>query len=172
MVFIYTSLHVSILSMLLLTVVVMPRSPRKVKLYLDLTTSQQSPFWRMCWQRKQQRKRSVSILPMVDFYILIMVRCEELKMFFRICKSQWDKGYLINMYLISRSRYSNVILTYATISFAEINDDSIPYTLNLIHPKLEYQLLLAKKVQLIDALKVSCWFQKEKMFSQTATFLL
>nr|XP_034303273.1 Bardet-Biedl syndrome 7 protein homolog isoform X3 [Crassostrea gigas] len=35
----------------------------------------------------------------------------------------------------------------------EINDDSIPYTLNLIHPKLEYQLLLAKKVQLIDALK-------------------
>ncbi|XP_052795027.1 Bardet-Biedl syndrome 7 protein homolog isoform X2 [Mya arenaria] len=35
----------------------------------------------------------------------------------------------------------------------EVNDDSIPYTLNLIHPKLEYQLLLAKKVQLIDALK-------------------
>ncbi|XP_062611317.1 Bardet-Biedl syndrome 7 protein homolog isoform X1 [Saccostrea cucullata] len=35
----------------------------------------------------------------------------------------------------------------------EINEDSIPYTLNLIHPKLEYQLLLAKKVQLIDALK-------------------
>ncbi|KAL4229928.1 Bardet-Biedl syndrome 7 protein [Mactra antiquata] len=35
----------------------------------------------------------------------------------------------------------------------DINDDSIPYTLNLIHPKLEYQLLLAKKVQLIDALK-------------------
>lgn len=25
----------------------------------------------------------------------------------------------------------------------------------MIHPKLEYQLLLAKKVQLIDALKVS-----------------
>lgn len=105
MVFIYTSLHVSILSMLLLTVVVMPRSPRKVKLYLDLTTSQQSPFWRMCWQRKQQRKRSVSILPMVDFYILIMVRCEELKMFFRICKSQWDKGYLINMYLIFKCHF-------------------------------------------------------------------
>ncbi|CAH1777872.1 unnamed protein product [Owenia fusiformis] len=35
----------------------------------------------------------------------------------------------------------------------EINDASIPYTLQLIHPKLEYQLLLAKKVQLIDALK-------------------
>ncbi|XP_052091574.1 Bardet-Biedl syndrome 7 protein homolog isoform X3 [Mytilus californianus] len=35
----------------------------------------------------------------------------------------------------------------------DINDESIPYTLNLIHPRLEYQLLLAKKVQLIDALK-------------------
>lgn len=28
------------------------------------------------------------------------------------------------------------------------------HTLNMIHPKLEYQLLLARKVQLIDALKV------------------
>ena len=34
------------------------------------------------------------------------------------------------------------------------NDKSIEHTLRLIHPKLEYQLLLAKKVQLIDALKV------------------
>ena len=37
---------------------------------------------------------------------------------------------------------------------SEINDESVPYTLRMIHPKLEYQLLLAKKVQLIDALKV------------------
>lgn len=36
----------------------------------------------------------------------------------------------------------------------DIVEDSIPHTLTLIHPKLEYQLLLAKKVQLIDALKV------------------
>ncbi|XP_059178625.1 Bardet-Biedl syndrome 7 protein homolog isoform X3 [Physella acuta] len=35
----------------------------------------------------------------------------------------------------------------------EVNDESVPYTLKMIHPKLEYQLLLAKKVQLIDALK-------------------
>ncbi|XP_072040568.1 BBSome complex member BBS7-like [Amphiura filiformis] len=35
----------------------------------------------------------------------------------------------------------------------ELKDDSIPLTLQRIHPKLEYQLLLAKKVQLIDALK-------------------
>eukprot|EP00069_Balaena_mysticetus_P019254 bmy_02485T0 len=35
----------------------------------------------------------------------------------------------------------------------EINEISVKHTLKLIHPKLEYQLLLAKKVQLIDALK-------------------
>ncbi|XP_048827150.1 Bardet-Biedl syndrome 7 protein [Brienomyrus brachyistius] len=34
-----------------------------------------------------------------------------------------------------------------------INEDSVNHTLRMIHPKLEYQLLLAKKVQLIDALK-------------------
>ncbi|XP_023646690.1 Bardet-Biedl syndrome 7 protein isoform X2 [Paramormyrops kingsleyae] len=34
-----------------------------------------------------------------------------------------------------------------------INEDSVNHTLKMIHPKLEYQLLLAKKVQLIDALK-------------------
>lgn len=37
----------------------------------------------------------------------------------------------------------------------DINEDSVSHTLKMIHPKLEYQLLLAKKVQLIDALKVS-----------------
>lgn len=36
----------------------------------------------------------------------------------------------------------------------DFNALSIPHTLNLVHPKLEYQLMLAKKVQLIDALKV------------------
>ncbi|PVD34246.1 hypothetical protein C0Q70_05514 [Pomacea canaliculata] len=35
----------------------------------------------------------------------------------------------------------------------DIKEESIPHTLNLLHPRLEYQLLLAKKVQLIDALK-------------------
>lgn len=35
----------------------------------------------------------------------------------------------------------------------DINEDSVSHTLQMIHPKLEYQLLLAKKVQLIDALK-------------------
>ncbi|XP_006629230.1 Bardet-Biedl syndrome 7 protein isoform X1 [Lepisosteus oculatus] len=35
----------------------------------------------------------------------------------------------------------------------DINEESVNHTLKMIHPKLEYQLLLAKKVQLIDALK-------------------
>ncbi|XP_036407572.1 Bardet-Biedl syndrome 7 protein [Megalops cyprinoides] len=35
----------------------------------------------------------------------------------------------------------------------DINEESVSHTLKMIHPKLEYQLLLAKKVQLIDALK-------------------
>jgi len=35
----------------------------------------------------------------------------------------------------------------------DLNEDSIPNVLYRIHPKLEYQLLLAKRVQLIDGLK-------------------
>ncbi|XP_072192025.1 BBSome complex member BBS7 isoform X2 [Excalfactoria chinensis] len=38
------------------------------------------------------------------------------------------------------------------ISF-DINEESVRHTLKLIHPKLEYQQLLAKKVHLIDALR-------------------
>lgn len=41
------------------------------------------------------------------------------------------------------------------INVPDINDDSVSHTLRMIHPKLEYQLLLARKVQLVDALKVS-----------------
>lgn len=41
------------------------------------------------------------------------------------------------------------------IPLPDISDDSVSHTLQMIHPKLEYQLLLARKVQLIDALKVS-----------------
>ncbi|XP_053317390.1 Bardet-Biedl syndrome 7 protein [Spea bombifrons] len=35
----------------------------------------------------------------------------------------------------------------------DIKEESVGHTLKMIHPKLEYQLLLAKKVHLIDALK-------------------
>lgn len=36
---------------------------------------------------------------------------------------------------------------------SDINEESVTHTLRMIHPKLEYQLMLARKVQLIDALK-------------------
>lgn len=42
-------------------------------------------------------------------------------------------------------------------SMLDINEESVRHTLKLIHPKLEYQQLLAKKVHLIDALRVSIW---------------
>lgn len=47
------------------------------------------------------------------------------------------------------------IKKYVFINVPDINDDSVSHTLRMIHPKLEYQLLLARKVQLVDALKVS-----------------
>ena len=50
----------------------------------------------------------------------------------------------------------------------ELQDESVPDTLKRLHPKLEYQLLLAKKVQLIDALKV----HKEKLSSNLFSFFL
>lgn len=45
-----------------------------------------------------------------------------------------------------------VVLVVMLVS--EVNEDSVSHTLRMIHPKLEYQLILARKVQLIDALKV------------------
>jgi len=36
----------------------------------------------------------------------------------------------------------------------DIEDSSVPHILKLIHPKLEYQLQLAKKMELLEALKV------------------
>lgn len=45
---------------------------------------------------------------------------------------------------------------------SEVNEDSVSHTLRMIHPKLEYQLILAKKVQLIDALKVKYYKEKQK----------
>ena len=37
---------------------------------------------------------------------------------------------------------------------SDVEDSSIPHMVKLIHPKLEYQLQLAKKMNLLDALKV------------------
>jgi len=39
-------------------------------------------------------------------------------------------------------------------SYIELDDKSIPHMLELIFPKLEDQVMLAKNVQLIDALQV------------------
>ena len=36
----------------------------------------------------------------------------------------------------------------------EINEESIAHTLRLLHPKMDYQFLLVKKVNLLDALQV------------------
>ncbi|EDO41699.1 predicted protein, partial [Nematostella vectensis] len=46
----------------------------------------------------------------------------------------------------------------------DLSEESVVHTLNMIHPKLEYQLLLAKKVQLIDALKELQGHEKDISF--------
>jgi len=45
-----------------------------------------------------------------------------------------------------------------------VEESSILHLLRLIHPKLEYQLQLAKKVELLDALKV-CSFKIDALIS-------
>lgn len=57
--------------------------------------------------------------------------------------------------LIYRTQPCSNCLLFYFLHLPDINDDSVSHTLKMIHPKLEYQLLLARKVQLIDALKVS-----------------
>lgn len=59
-------------------------------------------------------------------------------------------------YHFKLSQSNCLILSFFFFLNPDINDDSVSHTLNMIHPKLEYQLLLARKVQLIDALKVRC----------------
>lgn len=46
----------------------------------------------------------------------------------------------------------------------DLNEESIPNVLKRIHPKLDYQLLLAKKVQLIDALKELQVYENDTSF--------
>ena len=41
----------------------------------------------------------------------------------------------------------------------EFSEESINHTLTLLHPKLEQQLMLAKKMQLLEALKVCKQFR-------------
>ena len=46
----------------------------------------------------------------------------------------------------------------------DLNEESIPNVLYRIHPKLEYQLLLAKRVQLIDGLKELVTYEGDNTF--------
>ena len=48
-----------------------------------------------------------------------------------------------------------------------INDESVPYTLQLIHPKLDYQLLLAKRVHIIEALQELKYQESDVSFLAT-----
>ena len=45
----------------------------------------------------------------------------------------------------------------------EVNEESIPHTLHLLHPKLDDQFLLVKKINLLDALQVSVKFDWEEL---------
>ena len=46
----------------------------------------------------------------------------------------------------------------------DLNEDSIPNVLYRLHPKMEYQLLLAKRVQLIDGLKELETYESDSSF--------
>ena len=58
-------------------------------------------------------------------------------------------------------------LSFGLFVTLDVEDSSIPHILKLMHPKLEYQLQLAKKVELLDALKVRsfkiCWVTTKKV---------
>lgn len=64
-----------------------------------------------------------------------------------------------SLILLSFSSFVNPIngmcSTHLLVGVLDVNEESVRHTLKLIHPKLEYQQLLAKKVHLIDALRVS-----------------
>ena len=49
----------------------------------------------------------------------------------------------------------------------DLNEESIINVLYRIHPKLEYQLLLAKRIQLIDGLKELDTYENDKTFLTT-----
>lgn len=47
---------------------------------------------------------------------------------------------------------------FFNLLISESNNDSTAYTLRCIHPMIDYHMILAKKVHLIDALKV-CFYK-------------
>jgi len=49
---------------------------------------------------------------------------------------------------------NSLLLSYCWYYYVELDSNSIPHMLELIFPKLEDQVMMAKNVQLIDALQV------------------
>ncbi len=53
------------------------------------------------------------------------------------------------------SRFESLIkLNFINILFPETHNDSTAYTLRCIHPMIDYHMVLAKKIHIIDALKL------------------
>uniref|UniRef100_A0A8D2JDF9 Bardet-Biedl syndrome 7 n=1 Tax=Varanus komodoensis TaxID=61221 RepID=A0A8D2JDF9_VARKO len=74
------------------------------------------------------------------------------------CTYRKGEGYFKSDNISTISILKDVLSKEATkrkinLNISYINEVSVNHTLMLIHPKLEYQLMLAKKVELIDALK-------------------
>ena len=55
------------------------------------------------------------------------------------------------------------------LSYADVDDSSVIHTLQLLHPKLEAQLLLAKQVALIEPLKDLASNEMELMLAASQT---
>lgn len=83
---------------------------------------------------------------LIDYFFIQQSRNVRFPIYFFLA---WAFVSLLNFSKCTVSQ--SLILTYVL----DINVESVPHMLRFIHPKLEYQLLLAKKVQVIDALKVN-----------------
>ena len=74
-----------------------------------------------------------------------------------------------------QSMITNPLYLYTLTHFlmAELDDASVPHMLGLIYPRLEGQLLLAKNVQLIEALQeVQIHEEDTTFFSPQCQFIL
>jgi hypothetical protein len=63
-----------------------------------------------------------------------------------------------NVSLITTPSMNSIVIAISS-HVADVNFDSVAYTLSRIHPKLEAQLMLAKKVELLPALEVRISYQ-------------
>lgn len=110
----------------------------KVRGILNLTTSLQYPSSKMCFPKRLLKGRLISTYHMVKIFSILLSFSSFVIPINGICSTHLCVGVLF-------------------YSLLDVNEESVRHTLQLIHPKLEYQQLLAKKVHLIDALRVSIW---------------